>query len=344
MNRIFAFDSGASWGKSLTAERRDKFIAQARVVTDDRDYGDTLTVEGVRYVVGASALRTHTDEFSLVTPNVQGGYHGSAAQRAQLCYALQRQGCQGDFDKLVLSLPYGDAHNAKLCAQLTARQDYVWDDHKGVRHSVHFDRVHVMAQGVGALVVLEAQTRERPRTRLMADIGACTIDQVPMRYDDEKRHYVALPDKGRSRRSLSIMAFYRHWHDLLCEEDGLQDLRRGYFELMDLPMRGDFMLRYGAQVIDTQPTFAAAQRWFTQRLLSVLAEDLGPRLHAEVDQIVLTGGGAELVDLPGIQELDPRVIRLSVWSNVEGQMIQASGKPKDQALYAAVQSIHEVTL
>lgn len=340
MKRNIAIDSGSSFIKILSDANRGKYHAVTRRIEYDSD--DALNIDGARYVVGAPALKTYIDDYVPINPYVHGGFHGSVEQHAQICYALQRLGAGGDYDTLVLSLPYTESRDASLRDVLRSRRDYTWGDSAGKSHAVHFDTVEVMPQGVGALVVLEAEHSARPGTLFLVDIGSCTIDEVAVRYSAERQRYVYLHERSKSRRTLSAMAFFQHWHDELRESDGLQLLQKGYYDLMDMAVGGQFEMRFGSRSVDTRPSFDASVRWFTQMLYNLLQSDMGPVLAAEADSIVLTGGGSELVDLNVLQRTDSRIVRLPVWANVEGQWMQASGQTKDTSLHAAVQGIREV--
>lgn len=326
MERVIALDSGSSFMKAYAGDQKVRFPAVARVIDDQYDHGDTVAFDGQKYVVGESALQTYTDDWEMLEPATQRGFHGSPEQAAQMCYAMQRLGASGNYDVLALSLPYADSQNEDLRNLLKGQQIYEWKDSHGDDHEVHFDKVMIMPQGVGALCVYEAESVERPQTLLLVDIGSCTIDIVALRYNEVTGRYLYLHDKSTSRRSLSTTEFYKRWYSRIREMDGMQNLRKGYFELMALAQADErpILLRHGGRMVDITDAYEITRVWFSARLARLLREDMGDKLLDDVETILLTGGGAALVDKHRLDTAQVTV--MSVWDNVHGQFSEASGR------------------
>jgi hypothetical protein len=324
MKQVIALDSGSSYMKAYTKDIKVRFPAVTRRLDDQYDHGDTLVLNGQRFAVGESALQTYTDDWEVLEPMTNHGFHGSTEQHAQMCYAFQRLGLEnGTYSVLALSLPYADSRHETRRQTLKDRTAYTWTDGAGNVHCVKFEQVVIMPQGVGALCVYEEVNQTRPEALLLVDIGSCTIDMVAMRYSPQSGRYLYLHDKSTSRRTLSTTAFYRRWFGRIRELDGMQHLQKGYFELMNLAQtERPLMLRHGGRLVDITETYDATRRWFGEILWHLLREDMGDKLLGDMEAIIFTGGGALLVDTDVFG--DPRVTITSLWDNVVGQFAEAS--------------------
>lgn len=324
--------------KALSAKGRDRFPSVARALHDPHEYSDIVVIGDTRWVVGEAARRTHVGQS--LAPQLQRGFHGSDNQHAQICFALGRLDVQGDYDGLVVSLPYGDTQESRVLDKLRACKDYVWRDGTGKQHSVHFDAVHVLPQGVGAMVRYEASTQERPESMFLIDVGSCTRDQVAMRYNQERGRYEYVHAVSRSRRNLNVTDFYNRWLGYIRDIDGLQTLQVGYHDLMDYAIRGQWSLRWGHDTVDIQGTFKTAQAWFTEAMRVAITDDMGATLERAVERIIVTGGGSALLNLDLWD--DPRIATLDVWANVEGQYMEAVGEKKDAVLVHAIAGLKPI--
>lgn len=323
---VVSIDSGSSYMKAFDGTHSVMFEGVVhRLPATAPGADDALIVDGKRYLVGGAALTYQGNPTQ--APCREAGFHGGVKQHVQICRALSAMGITGRHDKLVMSLPYLRAREAHCHEAVTRRRDFVWQDRAGA-HAVSFGRVVVIPQGVGALRLFE---REQPQTPLrqviLIDVGSCTTDIVVVRRTGTGvgSKWAFVEDSCTSWQHISTTVFFSAWARRLGSLEGFADYAWNYYTLMRRAMDRDLTWQHGARKVDLAPHFEEAVRAFSEGLLAEVRNHCAPSLWLECDGIILTGGGASLVELHPWEDERERLITMDTWANARGQYYHARG-------------------
>jgi hypothetical protein len=312
--RIISIDSGSSYMKAFDGTARVRFMAIVAEATASASPGDLRTL-GDRYVIGDAALGYFTHEPARI--NASNDYHGSPRQRIQICEALRRLKASGAHSMLTLSLPYDLALDSGLDERL--RRDYrkfEWEA-DGKPQCVTFDSVKIAPQGLGALCMSSPDLDpNEPQRALIVDIGSYTTDVIAAQRIDGSWGYVG--NLCASWHKHTIGKLFDAWGEEQNKSgERVPDYAWCYFDIMGRAEQGYFHVPYRGQKIPIKESFDIVAGRFRRALMADLAEHCGPRLWDGLTRIVITGGGAQIMNAEPWG--DPRVAVLGAWANVEGQ-------------------------
>ncbi len=333
MSRIVSVDSGSSYLKITTGNNLLSIptnVLQAKE-TSVVNYDDEIIVNDKKYYVGDTAILA-TNTF-IEDPAIEAGFHGSEKQYIQMCYAFQQTGIMGEHDLLVVSLPYSDCRDETLKNKLKARNKFMWKSLvKGeLKEKVaSFKEVKIYAQGIGALRLYTHNLTHKPRSVCLIDIGSCTSDIVTVQLDRRTNDYTYNSHASKSLRDISVGDFIKQWAREIKQAPGMKDRKFSYFELTDMIKYNEFEIRLLSQPkFNSKPLFEDTKKWFTQEIYRHAKHTLGD-LWDGIDQVILTSGGAHLID-ESTWECAGRTIKMDEWSNVKGQYLAFGGELKKES-------------
>lgn len=310
MSEYISIDSGSSYMKAYAGGEPLMFPGVVREVFPGEEHPSALTMDGRRWLVGEAAIRERADSLA---PNRERWFHGSPEQHAQICHALARLGATGAHGTLAVTLPYGCSTDPAFTAAVSKRSTFEWSDAEG-EHVVTFDNIQVTPQGVGAL--LHHQQSAPPfAAALMIDIGSCTTDIVAVR--EEAGEWRFLRDCCVSDQEASASLFFEMWRREVGRLPGFAGKPLGYYDLMPRLMDGEPFYPLRGEHVSLEASAEKAKVEYTRALKAVVKQCAGPTLWDEIDQIILTGGGAQCVNLDVWG--DARTHRLNACANVLGQ-------------------------
>lgn len=312
MTDTISIDSGSSYMKAWDGRSEPvMFPGVVRELFPGEDLAGSVEVDGRRWLVGDSLLE---ERGAALAPDRSRWFHGSLEQHVQVCHALGQLGASGAFDTLVVSLPYERSTERPFLDAVSRRKRFAWGDDQG-EHLVTFENINVMPQGVGALQYQREQGAEAFDTALMVDVGSCTTDLVAIRSTDGKWGFIR--DSCVSDQEVSTSLFFELLHREVNRIAGFAGRRFGYYDLMPrLMVEGEPTISHQGELISLAPYVARAKVEFTRRLKDVV-RGYARSLWDELDQIILTGGGAHCVSLEVWR--DPRTQILGPCANVLGQ-------------------------
>lgn len=335
---VISIDAGSSQMKAYNGRKTIKFPSVLqRLPPSMPAYRDELLVNGRRWLVGDEALREHDAE-----PHDERDFHGGRDQYVYMCYALAQLGAEGTYDQLVLSVPYGDGYDSELQRTLTRRKEFSWSQNNKPK-AVTFKRVAALPQGVGALRLFQTMTEKRPELVTMVDIGSITVDVVTAQFDPRTGEYNYVYRACRSDRALGMAAFKQLWVDKYIHNlRGLQNREIGYHTLMNRAIawvearkksaEAELFLKHEASRVSIREGYEELCYEFNTRILDLTREVVGA-LWPDLDKILVTGGGAEILDL---EEWPRHTVKLDVWANVKGQYLMFRDPPPENGQEAVV--------
>ncbi len=345
MSRIVSVDSGSSYLKITTDNNllsipTNVIPAQETTVVT---YDDEIIINDKKYYVGDTAILA-TKTF-IENPAVEAGFHGSDKQYIQMCYSFQQIGIMGEYDLLVVSLPYSDCRDETLKNKLKARNKFIWKSCiKGEwkEKFASFKEVKIYPQGIGALRLYTHNLTQKPKSVCLIDIGSCTSDIITVQLDRRTNDYTYNAHASKSLREISVGDFIKRWSREIKQAPGMKDRKFSYFELTDMIKYNDFEINLLSQPkFNSKPLFEDAKKWFTQEIYKYAKETLGD-LWDGIDQVILTSGGAYLID-ENTWECAGRTIKLDEWSNVKGQYLAFGGEIKKDSI-PEIKKLNEVTV
>jgi hypothetical protein len=318
---VIAIDSGSSYLKMFHGDKPLMFPAVSHRLMGATDYPDEVALQGTRYAVGQTALLASTKHRP--DPHLDRGFHGSHEQTIQICYALAQAGAEGTYDVLCMSLPYADSRIGTLRNRIKTMRRFQWEDITG-GHEVAFNDVMVLPQGVGALRLWQADSQRMPEVVTLVDIGSCTLDIVTVQRDPRHDTYAYNGDASSSYRDVSVGTFKNTWQSRLRQLDGLQSRTFGYHQLMGMAMQSPLAsLQQGHEKLDISQEYRQAAVELTEQVYDRARSTTGD-LWLGVEQVLLTGGGAQLIDKLAWPDWQ-RTRVLDIFANVRGQYLAAGG-------------------
>lgn len=327
MSRIVSVDSGSSFLKIIVGnhiEQVPTFVVPASS-TSVVSYDDEIIVDDKRYYVGETA-KNATNKM-IEDPAIEAGFHGSEKQKIQMCFAFQLMGIMGDYETLVVSLPYSDCRDDVVKNKLKARNIFKWKayiNNEWVDKYVSFKEIKIYPQGIGALRLFTSDLKEKPKSVCLVDIGSCTSDIISVQLDRRTNDYIYNAQASKSLREISVSDFMRKWAKEIKQAPGMKDRKFSYFELSDMAKHEDFLINILSQPkFNSKPLFQETKKWFTNEIYTHAKEVLGD-LWDGIEQVILTSGGAYLID-ESTWDCNGRTIKLDEWANVKGQYIAFGG-------------------
>lgn len=315
MPTSISIDSGSSFLKYFDGQRADQFPAVIeRIPEEAPTYPDEIIVSGTRFAVGQTALMATNRHVQ--DPHIKRGFHGSDEQTVQMCYAFEQLGLNGDYNNLLVSLPYADHQQDDVRKRVLQRKVFEWQTGTGIKRHVAFEYVATTPQGVGALLYHRQQSPGYYDLATLVDIGSCTLDVVTVSHDKRINDYQFNHQASQSNRKVSVATFKSQWIDQIHDIDGLQNRNFGYHQLMAMPIKNNFRLLHRGDSIDLRSTFENVRFEFTRQVADSVRRITGD-LWDSLNAVVLTGGGAQLIDLKAWP--DDRIHLLDVFANVRGQ-------------------------
>lgn len=328
MSRIISVDSGSSFLKIIAGNHKLSIqtnvlqAAESSVVS----YDDEIIVNNKKYYVGETA-KNATNKL-VEDPAIEAGFHGSEKQYIQMCFAFQQMGVMGEHDLLVVSLPYSDCKDETLKTKLKERNLFKWKSYiknEWIDKFASFKEVKIYPQGIGALRIFTQGLSEKPKSVCLIDIGSCTSDIITVQLDRRTNDYTYNAHASKSLREISVSDFMRKWSREIKQAPGMKDRKFSYFELSEMAKYNDYNINVLSQPkFNSRPLFEDNKRWFTQEIYRYAKETLGD-LWDGVEQVILTSGGAYLID-ETTWECAGRTIKLDEWSNVKGQYVAFGGE------------------
>jgi hypothetical protein len=256
--------------------------------------------------------------------------HGGAEQTVELCNCFDALHVQdGNYELLVRSLPYDLARDNKpLRYVLSKQRSFRWT-RRGQERSVSFDQVAIVPQGVGAQEMFNRDNQSLPPVMTIIDVGSYTLDVVTTQLNDGTGQYGYHPASGSKRDdSVSINGFKTRLNTRITNQGVRQAF--GYHELMELVEKAasqdDYRVYDAGDYVDFRNDFAQLRRELTANVRRVVRHDiLTEAMWPKVQAFVLTGGGAELLDLDAWDSHRPPQ-KMDIFSNVIGQYHAATAR------------------
>lgn len=321
-----AFDVGSSVTKMQVAgeEPFTELTVVERVPTVTPDIrSKVIIVDGEPYLAGEIAylnIRNRPEG-----PIRSAHFHGGREQYALMCAVLNDQGIFGGRgDTLSISIPYNEVNNRKLLGELKSRNRFVWqvfnEDGELVERSVSFDRVSIVPQGVGALIHHNLKDNDLYRSLGIIEIGSVTTDAIVLGWSRKNGRHEYNTAASDSLRTISVDKFIEWFKEELQKIAGLSQRKFAYHYLSEIIESRTFRITHGASVFtdEVERAFLKTQKRFTEALIAEIIEQWGDELYMAHDLMLVSGGGAELIDRNSWEYRD-RTIFGSALDNVRGQ-------------------------
>lgn len=309
--RAVSIDSGSSYLKAYDGVQKIIFPAMT-LDLDGRQSAHAITVGGESYLTGYAVLGY---EPPLRIPHLEASFHGSPEQHVQMCAALDRLGAVGDFDYLLISLPFVRAHDKRLLKALLEKKQYVWTDAKGDAKNAQFNQIKITSQGIGTLRFYRRH-KEPVHSAILVDVGSCTTDIVVVQQQDQGG-WDFVENVCGSLQTISTNTFFKRWARALTNIPGFAERRWNYFSLMERAIKKNFILPGCHTEVSVEACFKHVSRAWTQELYDQVREQVGDMVFYDTEKIILTGGGAQLLHRKTWQ--DSRAAVTDVYANVVGQ-------------------------
>ena len=311
---FLSVDAGSSFFKAATHSEAIRFASMVHELPAPSR--GSLEVEGKHFVCGDIALDRQSK--LQAQPHQSADYHGSLTQRVLICEALNRLG-GGDYDALILNLPYFMRDNPEAANRILQQsKTFEWST-QGTRHTAQMGQVKLLPQGRGAIWSHLAQVPDRSQLHLVCavDIGGHTTDVVTLRPGDKLGQQNTVEDASHSC-AVNVAWFWRQLSARIQETPGHDLLGEhfAFYTVMRAIENGSYALRHKNAVIDVRRAAEQTKKDFTARLLASVQRIVG-EWWGDVDCIVLTGGGAMLVDRQVWD--DGRIVVTDSLANVNGQ-------------------------
>jgi hypothetical protein len=257
------------------------------------------------------------------TSNDRRDLHGSDPQTVEICNALSAMGVEnGEYDLLMRSLPYDLCNNDdRLRRKLADQRSFAWREN-GEERCVTFTQVAIVPQGVGAQESFHRASKTRPSVMCLVDVGSYTLDVVVTKLHEGTNKYAYHPTSGSKRYECVTTNGFKTLLDKRLQSHGMKR-QLGYHELMELVEKSletnELKVYDQGEYIDISEDLADLRRRLTSDVLRTLTEELlaGP-IWNRVNEFILTGGGAQLMDFAWWT--DRRVpAKMDVFANAVGQ-------------------------
>ena len=321
-----AFDVGSSVTKMQVAgeEPVTELTVVERVATVTPDIkSKVIIVEGEPYLAGEIAylnIRNRPEG-----PNRSAHFHGGKEQFTLMCAVLNELGLYGGpGGTLSISIPYNEVNNRKLLADLKTRNTFAWqvfgEDGELVERSITFERISIVPQGVGALIHHNLKDNDMYKSLGIIEIGSVTTDAIVLGWSRKNGRHEYNAAASDSLRTISVDKFIEWFKEELQKIAGLSQRKFAYHYLSEIIESRSFRITHGASVFtdEVERAFLKAQKRFTEALVAEVIEQWGEELYMAHDLMLVSGGGAELIDRTSWEFRD-RTIFGSALDNVKGQ-------------------------
>ncbi len=321
-----AFDVGSSVTKMQVAgeDPVTELTVVERVPTVTPDIrSKVIVVDGEPYLVGEIAylnIRNRPEG-----PNRSAHFHGGREQYALMCAVLNDQGIYGgEGETLSISIPYNEVNNRKLLAELKARNEFRWqvfgDEGEFIERSIKFDKVSIVPQGVGALIHHNLKDNDLYKSLGIIEIGSVTTDAIVLGWSRKNGRHEYNAAASDSLRTISVDKFIEWFKEELQKIAGLSQRKFAYHYLSEIVESRTFRITHGSSVFtdEVERAFLKTQKRFTEALIAEVIEQWGQELYMSHDLMLVSGGGAELIDRTSWEFRD-RTIFGSSLDNVRGQ-------------------------
>jgi hypothetical protein len=321
-----AFDVGSSVTKMQVAgeEPVTELTVVERVATVTPDIrSKVIIVENEPFLAGEIAylnIRNRPEG-----PNRAAHFHGGKEQYALMCAVLNDQGLyDGPGGTLSISIPYNEVNNRKLLDELKNRTRFHWqvfgEDGALVDRSIDFERVSIVPQGVGALIHHNLKDNDLYKSLGIIEIGSVTTDAIVLGWSRKNGRHEYNAAASDSLRTISVDKFIEWFKEELQKIAGLSQRKFAYHYLSEVIETRSFRITHGASVFtdEVERAFLKAQKRFTEALIVEVIEQWGEELYMSHDLMLVSGGGAELIDRNS-WEFKDRTIFGSSLDNVKGQ-------------------------
>ncbi|BBH54658.1 MULTISPECIES: ParM/StbA family protein [Fluviispira] len=316
--KSISIDSGSSYLKLYTIlDGKEIEFSEASLIEEVPEHSQLkskINVDGKWYVAGriAELQKTNFQE----NPEL-GEFHGSLKQSIQWMHAFESKGLTGDYETLILSLPYDEFAKSDLRKSLKSKTRYEWLNAKNEHRSITFKSIEIVPQGVGALELYKKERgNDLPESLTLVDIGSCTTDVVSVIWDDVDEAYIYKEKGCTSIKDISTSVFIRKLSDKINEKRSLK-IRIGYHELAKAINKQRFELQIGSEKIEFKEHYENLRKEFTESLAEKLKNLLGDAWRS-TQNTILTGGGENFI-LPW--DCERRTARMDIFANVKGQFM-----------------------
>ncbi len=317
--KSISIDSGSSYLKLYTINENGKeiFVNEASLVEEVPERSQLqskINFDGKWFVAGriAELQKTNYQE----NPEL-GEFHGSKNQNIQWIHAFESNNLFGDFETLIISLPYDEFANLELRKKIKEKNTFNWINSENKERFLSFQNVILVPQGVGALELYKKERKgDLPESLTLIDIGSCTTDLVSVVWDEIDETYIYKEKACTSIKDISTSVFLRKLREKINEKRAIK-LNIGYHELTKSIKKERFELQVGSEKIEFKEHFYNLKKEFTELLATKLQNLLGDSWRS-TQNVILTGGGENFI-LPW--ECERRTARLDISANVKGQFL-----------------------
>jgi hypothetical protein len=269
-----SIDSGSSYLKLYTVlDGKEILFSEASLVEEVPEYSQLkskIKVDNKWYVAGriAELQKTNYQE----NPEL-GDFHGSNKQTIQWMHAFESKNLVGNFDTLILSLPYDEFAKSELRKSFKEKNKYEWLNSKNEVRSITFNNIEIVPQGVGALELYKKERgNDLPESLTLVDIGSCTTDVVSVIWDDVDDAYIYKEKGCNSIKDLSTSFFIRKLSDKINEKRPVK-IKIGYHEISNAILKQKFDLQIGSEKIEFKEHFENLKKEFKEFAWRFLALD-----------------------------------------------------------------------
>lgn len=321
-----AFDVGSSVTKMQVSgeEPHTELTVVERVATVTSDIrSKVVVVAGEPYLAGEIAYLNIKNRPE--SPYRTSNFHGGAEQYALMCAIFdERKLFDVPGDTLSISIPYNEVNNRKLLDELKHRNEFKWqvfgESGELVDRQMKFKKVSIVPQGVGALIHHNLKDNEQYKSVGIIEIGSVTTDAIVLGWSRKNNRHEYNTAASDSLRSISVDKFIEWFKEELQKIAGLNHRKFAYHYLSEIIETRHFRITHGSQVFtdEVERAFLKAQKRFTESLIEEVNEQWGEELYLSHDLMLVSGGGADLIDKTSWEFRD-RTIFGSSLDNVKGQ-------------------------
>lgn len=321
-----AFDVGSSITKMQVAgsEPITELTIVERVPSVTPDIrSKVIVVEGEPYLAGEIAylnIKVRPE-----SPYRTANFHGGKDQYALMCSVFNDRGLYNiPAETLSISIPYNEVNNRKLLQELKQRTSFSWqvflDDGTLETRQIQFERVSIVPQGVGALIHHKLKDNDLYKSLGIIEIGSVTTDAIVLGWSRKNSRHEYNAAASDSLRSISVDKFIDWFKEELQKIAGLNQRKFAYHYLSEIIESRSFRITHGANVFtdEVERAFLKTQKRFTEALIEEVIEQWGEELYMSHDLMLVSGGGADLIDKSSWEFKDRTIFGTSL-DNVRGQ-------------------------